>query len=69
MVQYLINYDTNLETQNSDGDTALSLACRLGNISVIEILIDNSPTLLEIYNHDGLSPLAIAAKYGHTKVC
>lgn len=52
----LVSYNANVNTQDADGSTALEYCARLGNESLITVLIEHG-AFLEITNHKGKRPL------------
>ncbi|XP_054824742.1 uncharacterized protein LOC129322445 [Prosopis cineraria] len=62
-VKQLLNYlnEDDLALQDSEGNTALCLAAGVGNIKLVEIMLQKTPSLPGIRNREGLTPLHIAA--------
>ncbi|XP_015596636.1 ankyrin repeat domain-containing protein 16 [Cephus cinctus] len=53
--------------RNKDGWNSLHLACRSGNIQMIELLVTYSPNSIDIKTNNGRNSLHIAAFHGHGK--
>ncbi len=53
--------------QNSEGWTPLHLACDIGNLEVVEWLLDRKADP-NIPNFDGKTPLAKAAEFGDLQI-
>ncbi|KAI4382953.1 hypothetical protein MLD38_008842 [Melastoma candidum] len=54
-----------LEAQNSDGQTALHLACRRGNVELVETILEHREANVDILNKDGDPPLVFALAAGN----
>lgn len=53
-----------LEAQNSDGQTALHLACRRGFVKIVEQLLDYKHADVDILDKDGDPPIVYALAAG-----
>lgn len=49
-----------INSQDDDGKTALHLACMLGNLSMVRLLMEDSKCLVNIHDNRGETPLHIA---------
>ncbi|KAJ0437998.1 putative ankyrin repeat-containing domain, PGG domain, ankyrin repeat-containing domain superfamily [Helianthus annuus] len=66
--EFVINLVTmmkkeDLELQNKNLNTALTLAAQAGNIETAKILVEKNPALIEISNISGVTPLYMAALF------
>lgn len=57
------NGKLNINAQNKDGDTALHIASRAGNIEIVKVLCDANATILGILNHHRESILDLAKEH------
>nr|XP_043615984.1 uncharacterized protein LOC122587894 isoform X2 [Erigeron canadensis] len=65
-VEYLVSLmeKVDLELQNVNGQTALSLAAMTGHVRMAKILVKKNNALLDIPDSRGMMPLYMAALYG-----
>ncbi|CAI2162259.1 14518_t:CDS:2 [Funneliformis geosporum] len=69
VVKYLVGLPSvNIDLQNNDGESALYQAASLGNVEVVNILM-NANANIESSNRENITPLIIAAYNGHADVC
>src|SRR6266498_804701 len=69
VVTYLVGLpNVNIDLQNNDGESALYQASSMGNVEVVEILI-NANANVESCNQDNNTPLMISSYNGHVDVC
>eukprot|EP00943_MAST-04B_sp_MAST-4B-sp1_P003974 g3974.t1 len=68
-IHYLIeNKNTEVDVgKKSDGLTALIIACTLGNIESVEMLLKHNADV-ELMSKNGITPLMASASLGHVKV-
>ena len=57
-----------INEKDEDGNTALHIAAKYGNIEVCKLLLDRG-TYVNVTNKKYYTPLHIAAKYGNMGVC
>jgi ankyrin repeat protein len=68
-LDYLVNtIKVNPNHQLNDGNTALHIACTIGNIKMVEILLNNKNINLDILNMNLKTPLFIAALNKYKKI-
>ncbi|CAA6654071.1 unnamed protein product [Spirodela intermedia] len=53
-----------LEAQNSDGQTALHLACRRGHVEIVKAILEYREADVDILNKDGNPPIVFALNAG-----
>lgn len=53
-----------LEAQNSDGQTALHLACRRGSAELVEAILETGEANVDVLDKDGDPPLVFALAAG-----
>lgn len=57
-----------MEASHLNGYSSVHLAAHFGQLSIIHLLLSQSPDDVDLLNHEGQSPLHIAASEGHTQV-
>ncbi|KAK6527551.1 hypothetical protein TWF694_004534 [Orbilia ellipsospora] len=60
IIQVLVKHGANLSIRNSDGQTPLHLAIKLGRRKIITYLLDKEKSLVDDKTADGMSPLYLA---------
>ncbi|MBS0351676.1 MAG: protein kinase, partial [Proteobacteria bacterium] len=63
----MLTQPINILHTNQQGDTALQLAARLGDLDLVKTLIDREANVHQA-NHAGITPLMCASERGHTPV-
>ncbi|XP_033212359.1 ankyrin repeat domain-containing protein 16-like [Belonocnema kinseyi] len=63
-VQALLKANADLSIRNKDGWTAFHLACRSGDINIVNLLLKYSPECIEAGSKNGRNALHIAAFHG-----
>ena len=63
-VQFWIKKGENIETKNSDGQTALQYAVSLNRLPIVELLLENGAKIEET-DRKGYASLFIAASEGY----
>ena len=58
-IELLIRYKTNTNTQNHNGDTALHIASRMGDVETARLLLQNKSDWT-LTNNQGITPLQVA---------
>lgn len=53
-----------LQAQNTDGQTALHLACRRGSVELVEAILEHKEVNVDVLNKDGDPPLVFALAAG-----
>ena len=53
---YILEKNADINKQNNDGDTALHLALKNGNMEIIKLIMNKKPAL-NIPNKEGIIPL------------
>lgn len=53
-----------LESQNSDGQTALHLACKRGHVEIVKAILEYKEADVDILNKDGNPPIVFALNAG-----
>ena len=66
VIEYLLEFDTDVNETNEEGDTPLFLASGYGNNRIVLLLIKHNANIHHIVN--GLSSLYIAADQGHLEI-
>ena len=56
LVAYILEKNADINKQNNDGDTALHLALKNGNMEIIKLIMNKKPAL-NIPNKEGIIPL------------
>ncbi|KAM7256638.1 hypothetical protein ACFE04_012379 [Oxalis oulophora] len=54
-----------LSMPNNDGDTALFIAAKVGNLTAAHRINHKDPNLIMVANRDGETPIVVAARHGH----
>lgn len=67
MVRILVDYGTNVDTQNGDGQTALHIAAAEGDESLVKYFYSVRASAAIADNQDR-TPMHLAAEYGHANV-
>lgn len=65
--QELLDMQASADDVNSEGDTALHIACKQGHVSIVNLLMENSASLT-IRNIQGLTCLEAAVRTGNSDV-
>jgi ankyrin repeat protein len=60
IAQLLISHGANCKLKNKDGWTSMHLACKHGNIDIVELLASTEPNLLLEPSRNGRLPIHIA---------
>ena len=63
----LVDFNASLDLQDTDGDSALHVACGQGHAAIVRLLLDCGASLV-LYNKRGNGCLEIAAKAGSSDV-
>ena len=63
----LLDFKASVDLQDTDGDTALHVACRKGHAVIVRLLLDCGASLM-LCNKEGNGCLEIAAKAGSSDV-
>ena len=67
LMKKLINEGADLQQKNDFGATALMLACQIGHIAVVKLLLENG-ALDNAIGNDGNTAYMLAAEHGHTDI-
>lgn len=67
MVRILVDYGTNVDTQNGDGQTALHIAAAEGDEGLVKYFYSVRASAAIADNQDR-TPMHLAAEYGHANV-
>lgn len=69
MVYELIKtHGADINTQLPNGESALNLAAKHGNMNICKLLLDNGANV-NYLDHEGSTPLHQAVRFGHVAVC
>jgi ankyrin repeat protein len=60
--------DTDVNVQNTDGETALMFSCVNGNTEMVKLLLDTQDTDVNVQDKDGVTALMIACGNGNTEM-
>lgn len=67
IVKMLIRAGCNVNLQDNDGNTALSVATRYSDIKIVKLLI-NAGSNVNLHNREGWTALMIASRYSNIKI-
>ena len=67
LINKLLDCGANVNSTDSDGNSALHSACYVGNLSIVKVLLERGIDI-NIRNHFGMFALHLAAKYGKDEV-
>lgn len=65
--QELLDMQASPDDVNSEGDTALHIACKQGHIGIVNLLMENEASLT-VCNTQGLTCLEVAVRTGNSDV-
>lgn len=65
--QELLDMQASPDDVNSEGDTALHIACKQGHICIVNLLMENGASLT-VCNTQGLTCLEVAVRTGNSDV-
>ncbi|KAM8930285.1 KN motif and ankyrin repeat domain-containing protein 4 [Pelodytes ibericus] len=68
MVKVLLHCGADVNLQDKDGDSALMVACQLGNLGIVKLLVSQPQCDIELTNKEGDSALSIVLKSAHTEI-
>jgi ankyrin repeat protein len=68
LISTLIELNADVNHQTETGATALYHACRQGDVTIVQSLLDHNASVSPRMVRDGSMPIHMAAKYGHWEV-
>ncbi|KAM4722956.1 KN motif and ankyrin repeat domain-containing protein 4 [Rhinophrynus dorsalis] len=68
MVNVLLNCGADVNLQDEDGESALMIACQLGNVEIVKLLLAQPECDTELTDKSGNSALSIVANSAHSEI-
>eukprot|EP01024_Parvocaulis_polyphysoides_P011488 TRINITY_DN14023_c0_g1_i6.p1 TRINITY_DN14023_c0_g1~~TRINITY_DN14023_c0_g1_i6.p1 ORF type:complete len:198 (+),score=10.35 TRINITY_DN14023_c0_g1_i6:62-655(+) len=68
IAEVLLACKSNVNDKETDGNSAVHLACQYGNLQLLELLLQTEDADFNLKNNIGMSPMAILVSQGQTEM-